>query len=176
MISALPLCYAVLLLLSIAVICSHAQQQAVASPQACLDYGYNPATLICSTCDSVGQILGEQSEAKKKCLECCVNLVNSEEKYAKAVLEIDKRAVGFFPELKAIIDKKKELKLTVRYIFGSPRLLMYKTEDISDEEPAEELSVHSWNQDTFKDYLKSHLKAFDKTSTTTTSGNKKTEL
>lgn len=126
------------------------------SAVSCLDYGFNPTTLSCSTCETVGQILGEQSEAKNKCLECCVNMATAEEKYGKAVLEIDKRSLGFFPDLQSVVEKKKELKLIVRYRFGSPRLLMYKFAD--DDEPSEDLSVHSWTKDTFEDYLSSHLR------------------
>jgi hypothetical protein len=127
----------------------------LSSPEVCSDYGFNPTTVVCSTCDLVGQILGDSSEAKKKCSECCLNIINTEEKYEKAVLEIDKRAIPFMPDLKAIIEKKKELKLTIRYKYGHPRLLMYKNGN--DDEPSEVHSVHSWNQDTFKDYLMTHL-------------------
>jgi hypothetical protein len=139
----------------LAVLNISATSNILSSSEVCADYGFNPTTLVCSTCDLVGQILGDSSEAKKKCSECCLNIINTEEKYEKAVLEIDKRAIPFLPDLKAIIEKKKELKLTVRYKYGHPRLLMYKNGN--EDEPSEVHSVHSWNQDTFKDYLMTHL-------------------
>lgn len=130
--------------------------QVVSSSVSCIDYGYNPTTLSCSTCDIVGQILGEQSEAKSKCKECCINISpTTEEKYRKAVLEVDKRSISYFPDIQAVIDKKKELKISIRYSFGSPRLLMYKNTD--DDEPTETLSVYSWTKDTFQDYLSNNL-------------------
>ena len=123
--------------------------------QQCLDYGFNSEVLLCKTCEQVGQVLGEQSDAKAKCLDCCVNTVGNDEKYKKAVLELDKRSLNFMPDLKSIVDRKKELKLSVRYSFSSPRLLMFKNSD--DVEPSEVISVHSWTKDTFTDYLSSHL-------------------
>ena len=122
----------------------------------CQSYGFNSNTLVCSVCEHVGQILGEQSEAKKKCSECCLNIATTEEKYSKAVLEVDKRALPYLPDIEAIIKKKKDLKLTVRYRLGSPQLLMFKNKE--DYDPTETISVHSWNQDTFKDYLETHIK------------------
>ena len=124
----------------------------------CLDYGYNPTALDCTTCDVIGQILGDQAEAKKKCLTCCNTIINAEEIYEKAVLEVDKRALPYMPDVQAVVEKKKDLKLSIRYRFGgSPRLLMYKDKD--DDEPSESLSVYSWTKDTFIDYLKSHVRS-----------------
>lgn len=50
---------------------------------------------------------------------------------------------------------KSELKLTVRYRFGAPSLLMYKNK--KDSEPAEQLMVATWSKDTIKDYLTTHV-------------------
>jgi hypothetical protein len=119
----------------------------------CAEYGFNSNILQCSTCSYVSEFFGEESEGLTACKGCCIQKV--EEKYAKAVLEIDRRALPFFPELKAVVEKKKELKFTVKNRYGSPRLLMYKLAD--DHEPSERMAVHNWNRDTFIDYLKSHL-------------------
>lgn len=70
-------------------------------------------------------------------------------------VKVDTRFLGFYPELDAVIKIKESLKLTVRYRFGSPTLYMYKNK--KDSEPAEQLSVASWNKETITDYLKSHL-------------------
>jgi hypothetical protein len=134
-------------------------QAAVLTAQQCLDYGYNSEVLLCSTCDKVGQILGEQSEAKRTCLECCIN-TGKAEKYQKAVFEYDKTIIHAFPGLPEVVKRSKELKLTVkRTIGGMPVLKLYKHED--DETHSELFHVESWNFDTFKDYLKDNFQSSD---------------
>ncbi len=59
------------------------------------------------------------------------------------------------PELAKVIKAADELGIDIRYSFGSrPALLMYKTED--DSQP-ESIPVHSWDLESFKEYLSSHL-------------------
>mmetsp|Transcript_11551 Transcript_11551/g.15868 ORF Transcript_11551/g.15868 Transcript_11551/m.15868 type:complete len:149 (+) Transcript_11551:26-472(+) len=125
------------------------------SRENCQELGFNPSVLLCSTCSTVQKFVSDSS-VTEKCNECCIsNPTDSEEKYKLAVLEVDSRFIGFYPELDAIIKMKNKLKLTVRYRFGAPTLMMFKNK--KDTEPIEQLNVASWNQETIKDYLKSHL-------------------
>ncbi|RYG96910.1 hypothetical protein EON65_53685 [archaeon] len=125
-----------------------------AAEVSCMDFGFHPDVLRCSTCtEHVQQILGAESEVTAKCLKCCIQDI--EEKYAMAVLEVDKRILKYMPDMQAVVKQKKSLGLKVRYAQISPRLLMYKNE--SDVEAAESVNVQSWNVDTFTDYLKAHL-------------------
>lgn len=130
---------------------------ATLSPEECVKFGYNANVLKCSTCEYVAQVIGENSVASMHCNQCCIqNLPGAlEEKYARAILEVDRRSLAFMPEIKAVVDKKKKLNLMVRSRYGSPRLLMFSKE--GDDEPSEVLSVAAWKQDTFEDYLTTHL-------------------
>ena len=125
------------------------------TPEACLDYGFNSNVLVCSTCEEVGQILGEQSDAKLTCSQCCVADSKNEEKYKKAILEVDKRTLPFLPDIEKVVKDKKKLKLTVRYRMGPPSLQMFKSKD--DDEAAETISVQNWTQDLFQEYISAHL-------------------
>jgi hypothetical protein len=89
------------------------------------------------------------------CKSCCIEKV--EEKYAVAVLEVDKRYLSFMKEISAVIEKKQELKLKIRYRTGNPTLYMYKEK--GDKEPSESIAVGSWQKSTFEDYLATHLKS-----------------
>jgi len=129
---------------------------ATLSPEECLKFGYNSNVLKCSTCEHVAQVIGETSVTNRHCNQCCIQISGAlEEKYARAILEVDRRGLAFMPEIKAVVDMKIKLNLLVRSRYGSPRLLMYSKE--GDEEPSEVLSVGAWKQDTFQDYLSSHL-------------------
>jgi hypothetical protein len=86
------------------------------------------------------------------CKFCCVH--QTEEKFQRAVLEIDNRYISYMPEVEAIIKIKSDLNLEVKYRFGSPQLKMYNA---NEDEPIEVLSVSSWTKDNFKEYIKSHL-------------------
>lgn len=123
------------------------------TPEQCLDFGFDPSVLRCDTCTSVVDIMGEASVASRNCLACCNE--ESTVTYARAVLELDKRSLSFYPELQAVLDRKKELKLTVRNRAGSAKLLMFREKE--DKEPAEVLAVDAWHRDTFADFLQSHL-------------------
>lgn len=120
----------------------------------CIAYGFNDNTLQCSTCETLSKIVSNR-EAYENCKVCCIEKV--EERFGMAVLEVDNRYLAHMPDLDAIIAKKDELNLKVRYRFGSPVLKMYKSK--SDEEPAETIAVGTWNQDNFKEYLLSHVSA-----------------
>lgn len=125
----------------------------------CLSLGFNPASLDCNTCETtVSQIFTEQSNIADQCLKCCSKISSKvEETYSKAVLEVDKRSIPFYPEIEAMLKLKKKLRFQVRYIVGnSPRLLMYSKDD--DEAPAETISIQSWKKDVFEDFVLSHLK------------------
>lgn len=120
----------------------------------CPSLGYNPSVLTCDTCDTLHKILDHQT-TYDTCKSCCIAKV--EEKFAHAVLEVDKRYLSFMKEISAVIEKKAELGLKVRYRYVNPTLYMYKEK--SDKEPAETILVSQWNKATFEDYLSSHLKA-----------------
>lgn len=80
----------------------------------------------------------------------------TDEKYEMAMLEVNMRYLQFYPEIKSIVEKKDKLKISVQNAFiNGARLLMYK--DKNDAEPKEVVYVHSWNEDTIVDYLKSHV-------------------
>lgn len=129
---------------------------ATLSPEECLKFGYNSNVLKCSTCEHVAQVIGEASVTNRHCNQCCIQTLGVfEEKYARAVLEVDRRGLPFMPEIKAIVENKKKLNLIVRSRYGSPRLLMFTKE--GDEEPSEALSVAAWKRETFEDYLATHL-------------------
>jgi hypothetical protein len=120
----------------------------------CASYGYNVAVLSCETCDHMNKIL-DHPTTYDNCKTCCIEKV--EEKYSVAVLEVDKRYVSFMKEISAVIEKKQELKLKVRYRTGNPTLYMYKEK--GDKEPSESIAVGSWEKSTFEDYLATHLKS-----------------
>ncbi len=126
------------------------------SQDRCLSNGFNSLILQCNTCDHVAEILGDSSSAYLNCKSCChAETVKAQEKFKKAVLEVDKRSLPFAPDLQAVVDMKKQLKIQVRNRYGSARLLMFR--EIGEDEPSEVLSVHSWTKDTFVDYFKTHL-------------------
>ena len=122
------------------------------SQENCAVFGFNPNTLMCSTCLQLRDIV-PVSDAIKQCNECCVKKI--EEKYKYAVLEVDKRFLKALPEIAAVVKLKTELNLKIRYRYGPNSLLMYKEK--SDGEPAEVISVNTWSKDVFVDYLKTHL-------------------
>lgn len=132
------------------------------SPEDCLEFGYNPQVLLCSTCETIAQVVpsvenGVESTMLTNCKQCCIeNKVSEDQKYKMAVLEMDQRYASFYPELQGVIKEKKKLGLTVKYKFGvSPILLMYTNK--ADANPADELSVSNWSQDTFRDFLSTHI-------------------
>ena len=126
---------------------------AVIKKSQCASYGFNENTLQCSTCETLSKIVSNR-EAYDNCKVCCIEKV--EDKFGLAVLEIDNRYLAHMPDLDAIVGMKDELKLKVQYRFGSPVLKMFKNS--LDDEPAETIAVGTWNQDNFKEYLKSHLR------------------
>lgn len=148
-------CLSVLLLLLASAVKTTSKESQQLSAEVCLDYGYNSNVLVCSTCEAIGQILGDQSEAKLTCQRCCVADNKPEDKYQKIILEVDKRSVTFLPDIEKVIKDKKKLKLTVRYRMGPAVLSMYKNKD--DDEPTETISVQSWTKDVFEEYLSTHL-------------------
>jgi hypothetical protein len=126
-------------------------QGALTSKSDCMNLGFNPTSLSCSTCEKVLRIVADNN-TYDDCKFCCVH--QNEEKFHKAVLEIDNRYISYMPEMEAIIKIKADLNLEVKYRFGSPQLKMY---GLNEEEAVEILSVSSWSQDNFKEYIKSHL-------------------
>jgi hypothetical protein len=126
------------------------------SPEVCLENGFNPSLLACSTCEHVLPVLGESSPIVAQCFACCLeSSAGQEEKYFKAVLELDKRSLPFLTGLQEVVGKRKELGLSVRYDFSSPRLLLYKTS--GDIAAAEIISVQGWGLDSFREFLQAHL-------------------
>lgn len=119
----------------------------------CQAFGYNPAVLTCETCEHMHKILDHQA-TYTNCRACCIEKV--EEIYNLAVLEVDKRYLHFMKEISAVIDKKKDLQLKVRYRYGNPTLYMYKEK--GDIDPAESIAVGSWDKNTFEEYLTTHVR------------------
>lgn len=145
-----------ILLVFYCVICLlvHGSVSGSISDVSCIDFGFNPDVLRCSTCsEHVQPILGVESEVTSKCLQCCIP--DTEEKYAMAVLEVDKRILKYMPDIHEVVKQKKSLGLKVRYAQISPRLLMYKNEN--DVDAADSVDVQGWSVDTFKDFLHAHL-------------------
>lgn len=124
------------------------------STDECLDLGFNSLSLQCSTCDSMLRVVGD-SVLHNDCTGCCQTPV-SKATYQLAVLEVDKRFLTSFPNVKTFIEalpkttksKKKDSKkisksIQVRYRFGvRPSLLLYNSKD--DDIPADSISVSSW--------------------------------
>jgi hypothetical protein len=137
--------------------------------QQCLDYGYNHATLLCSTCRSVAAIFAEHSELHAHCLHCCASSSSSsstdnsallnEEIFQKAVLFVDKHSLPFLPDIDHVVKHKKQLSLQVKYRFGAPQLRMFKNknDDVSAA-AAETVSIQNWDKTTIIEYLSTHLK------------------
>lgn len=119
----------------------------------CQAFGYNPAVLACETCEHMNKILDHQA-TYANCKACCIEKV--EEIYNLAVLEVDKRYLHFMKEISAVIEKKKDLQLKVRYRYGNPTLYMYKEK--GDSEAAESIAVGSWDKSTFEEYLSTHVR------------------
>ncbi len=126
--------------------------QSIIVKKDCLSQGFNPSVLVCSTCETMRKLINDVT-TYSRCKECCINR-KTDEKYLKAVLEVDNRYLSYQPELEAIVALKSILNFSVKYRFGNPQLKMFKK--LEDEEPSEIISVSSWNQDNFKGYLKSH--------------------
>jgi hypothetical protein len=135
------------------------------SPEECLEFGYNSQVLVCTTCDTIAQIVPSTAENSidttsllyTNCKQCCIeNKLSEDRKYQLAVLEMDQRYASFYPELEELIKDKKKIGLTVKYKFGvSPILLVYTNK--ADTHPADEISVSGWSKETFKDYLSTHV-------------------
>ena len=116
--------------------------------------GYDSTVLMCSSCDSLQLVVGDE-ELYTECKECC-QPDRVETKYEQAVLELDKRFLAGLPEIEAVVKMKKKLNLDVRYSFGSrPVLYMFKEE--GDDSAEERISVSGWDKSTFVEYLKDHL-------------------
>ena len=140
---------------------------ATAPATSCAEWGFNAATLSCSTCDVVLRVIGDD-KLHGECLQCCTKTAE-EPKYEKAVLEIDKRFAGSFGDIKKVIasinskNKKSKLKdgeieipmeVSVSYVFGArPVLHVYKK--VTDKAPAESISVMSWSKEVFSDFFTS---------------------
>lgn len=92
----------------------------------------------------------------KNSVSCCRPDEKTVQKFRRAVLQVDKRFLMAFPDIKAVIKSAKDLNIDVEYIFGSrPMLLMFEND--GDEEPTESVPVHTWSKDTFNEYLSSSL-------------------
>ena len=128
---------------------------AYSSETTCLNKGFDSNILTCKSCDSLLKVVGDEN-LYEDCKTCCTTESETIQKYQSAVLEIDKRFLGGFPEIAKIVKAAKKLKLEVRYSFGArPMLLLYKRD--GDESYSEAIPVHSWSQESFKDYLSTYI-------------------
>lgn len=159
-----PLRWALLLL---AFALSATGASASAGSVSCVEWGFNPSTLSCTTCDVVLRVIGDD-KLHGECLQCCTKTAE-EPKYERAVLEIDKRFTSSFSDIKKIIssinskNKKTKLKdgeieipmeVSVSYVFGArPVLHVYKS--ATDRSPADSISVMNWSKDVFADFFTS---------------------
>ena len=131
------------------------------SSEECLNMGFNPISLQCETCDVLLRVVGDE-DLLTDCKKCCSRSAGKET-FEKAVIEVDKRFLTSFPNLKPFVEsiykkssksKRKEKDqengnadklngVTVRYRFGSrPTLMLYKSKE--DDVPAESLYIGSW--------------------------------
>lgn len=134
----------------------------------CKRLGFNSESLACGTCEVVLRVVGDEV-LYDECRSCC-NHSLQEERYERLVLEVDKRFVDSYGDVKRLIaivegrkKKKKKLEstvlndlsldgLTVRYVLGArPTLHLYGKK--SDIEPQDSLSVGPWTLDVWKDFL-----------------------
>lgn len=151
------------------------QTQTKRTPAECATLGFNAESLLCATCTAVLRVVGDE-DLHQECLSCCTKSAE-EEKYAHAVLELDKRFVAAFPDVGVILHSilakkegksgKKEgkagkervveipMQVAHRYSFGArPTLHLYRGKD--DTQPADSISVSTWTVDVFTDFFASH--------------------
>lgn len=140
------------LLFLLFLLASHISSTSAIAQEQCLERGFNPQVLLCSTCEHVQKVLGQQ-EVYDDCRSCCIE--KQEEVYEKAVLQMDKRYLPYYREMQDVIEQKESLRLKVKFLSGNPMLLMYTKKD--DTEAADTISVGTWRLDTFKEYLATHL-------------------
>ena len=142
-----------LILFAFTVVCSLAN--ANLSADVCVAKGFDQTVLNCKTCDKILKIVGDE-EIVEDCKACCKSYADVSQRYELAVLEIDKRILQSLPEFDKIIKEAKKLKLTVKYRYGSrPTLFLFKKS--TDESPDDSISVHTWNADTFREFLSENL-------------------
>ena len=121
----------------------------------CVDKGFHPDTLKCTTCETLKSVVGDD-ELVNDCLGCCSQA--DADVYELAVLEIDERLLTRYSHWKVIISdaKKRSSNLIMRSKEGSwPKLLMYK--DRTDVDPFDSVNVASWSAEDAEEYLKIHL-------------------
>lgn len=151
------------------------QTQTKKTPAECATLGFNSESLTCATCSAILRVVGDE-DLQQECLSCCTAGAE-DEKYAHAVLELDKRFVAAFPDvgliLHSILAKKEgksgkkeskagkdrlvEIPMQVahRYSFGArPTLHLYRS--MEDTAPADSISVSTWSVDVFTDFFASH--------------------
>jgi hypothetical protein len=136
-----------------------------ASAVECIELGFNSETLECGTCEVVLRVVGDEV-LYDECKSCC-NHSLQEDRYERLVLEVDRRFIDTFGDVKRLISivegrkKKKKVEstvlndlslagLTVRYVFGARPTLHRKK---SDTEPQDSLNVGPWTLDVWKDFL-----------------------
>ena len=134
---------------------------------ACKALGFNSETLQCPTCDVVQRVLDDKA-LTDECAGCCAPVEDAT--YERVVLEIDRRWVESFPDIKALIkavDAKKKGKgktadfvlperidVVVKYAFGArPQLSLFRKK--TDTQPIDAINIMSWNRETLVDFLTS---------------------
>ena len=152
--------------------------------ESCKALGFNSETLQCPTCDVVQRVLDDIA-LTAECAGCCTPVEDAT--YERVVLEIDRRWVESFPDIKSLIKaveaKKKgkgktadfvlpeRIDVVVKYVFASrPQLSLFKKK--SDTQPSDAINIMSWNRETLVDFLTSSQSS----SSSPTSSTKKDEL
>lgn len=127
----------------------------------CLQYGYNPETLLCSICLKIKNILNDDMFVQE-CYQCCNQQLSDSEfmKYQLIILEIDKKFLKQNEELYQYTSKKNRYiaskTLVIRHKYHMlPTLLMYN--ERNDLEPSRVMNIASWSLDEIKEFLKVHL-------------------
>ena len=155
--------------------------------QQCLELGFNPSTLQCDTCESLSRVVGDEElyqdcsrccastnsdkdiyelavvEVDKRFVEMFANLpdlLSAIPGYVNPKSKSKSKAKSKTTKSKDTDENssKKALKneVSYRYRFGaSPSLHLYQKKD--DPQPAETISITSWNVDDFVDFISSHV-------------------
>jgi len=138
-----------LLEISLPVASATAPVVSTVNKEECLAKGFNHEILECKTCELLESSISDKT-LHQECSQCCT--VKEVVKYQHAVLEVDKRFLGAFPALQALIKRKAALGFKIRYRYNvRPQLYLYHEK--TDEIAAETLSVGQWDESTFEDYL-----------------------
>ena len=124
------------------------------SPEQCLALGFEKGVTQCGTCEQVKSVLGDE-EFYGDCLTCCET--PAQERYERAVFELDRRMLRFHKHLQKIIKElRKHDGIEVKNRMDQrPVLRLYTKED--DESPTESVNILGWDLEMLQEFLKDKL-------------------